>query len=306
MTVKFHRLAVSAAAIAAALLVGAPPAAAWGGLGHRTVAAVAMALIPDKAAKMNAILAQLEKDNDFVDAASYPDEYIRDHDPGHTYNPWHFADLPDDPAASFNCGGNCLFDELQANLQIVAQNHGDKADAVAIAWVLHLVGDLHQPLHMDERLRGGNGFQATYRDGTTCNKSNLHAIWDDCLVEEAAQGQSATAFAATLLNGVKSYQGRPEIDHAGSQPWLAWGQESHQLALTAAFDHLQQGQAVGDDYIAGKDGAENVVKQQLLKGGIRLAYLLDKYFPDTAAAQNQPPPKKPHRKRKHHHATNGG
>ena len=47
-------------------------ASAWGGRGHRTVAAIAMALIPEKAARLNAILGQLETDNNFIDAASYP------------------------------------------------------------------------------------------------------------------------------------------------------------------------------------------------------------------------------------------
>jgi hypothetical protein len=52
-------------------------ALAWGGRGHRIVAAIAMLLIPEKAAQMNTILGQLERDNNFVDAASYPDEFIR-------------------------------------------------------------------------------------------------------------------------------------------------------------------------------------------------------------------------------------
>src|SRR6266567_5490840 len=80
---------------------------AWGGLGHRTVAAIAMSLIPDKAAQMNTILRKLEKDNNFVDAASYSDEFIRNHDPAHKFNSWHFADLRDD-GQPFDCG-ECLF-----------------------------------------------------------------------------------------------------------------------------------------------------------------------------------------------------
>jgi hypothetical protein len=63
-------------------LSGAPGAAlAWGGHGHLTVAAIAMNLISEKAARMSEILAQLEIDNNFIDAASYPDEFIREHDP---------------------------------------------------------------------------------------------------------------------------------------------------------------------------------------------------------------------------------
>jgi len=100
-----------------------------------------MQLIPGKAEQMNLLLKQLETDGNFVDAASYPDEYVRDHDPDHTYNPWHFADLPEDNSA-FVCG-NCLFKALPDNLAIIRANHRDKEEAVAIAWVIHLVGDLH-------------------------------------------------------------------------------------------------------------------------------------------------------------------
>jgi hypothetical protein len=89
-------MAMALRLLAALLLVCAstPSTLAWGDLGHRTVAAIAMLLIPEKAAKMNVILAQLEMDGDFVDAASYPDEFIRDDDPRHKFNSWHYADLP--------------------------------------------------------------------------------------------------------------------------------------------------------------------------------------------------------------------
>src|SRR4051812_27720406 len=85
---------------------------AWGGRGHRIVAAIAAQLIADKAARLDAIVQQLEKDNNFVDAASYPDEFIRDHDPARQFNPWHFADLPDG-GGQFDCTAqNCLFNAL--------------------------------------------------------------------------------------------------------------------------------------------------------------------------------------------------
>ena len=181
--------------VAALLLLCGPSAEAlaWGGLGHRTVAAIAVQLLPPaKVQTMNKLLAQLELDSDFVDAASYPDEWIRDHDPGHKFSPWHYADLPDD-GTPFVCG-ECLFKALPAELAIVRQGGGGKSEAVAIAWVEHLVGDLHQPLHMDGRDRGGNDFTALYRGHKTCPswsftaakmervKVELHSVWDDCLV----------------------------------------------------------------------------------------------------------------------------
>jgi S1/P1 Nuclease len=211
------------------ILCGAPGAAlACGGHGHRTVAAIAMSLIPEKAARMSAILTQLETDDNFIDAASYPDEFIRDHDLERKFSPWHFSDLrtlgtlneplPEDtipPLAGsideidalnlppvlrddgrpFVCG-ECLFKALQDNIAIIRAGRKDKSEPVAIAWVLHLVGDLHQPLHMAERLRGGNDFHVTYRGKAECKnfqghdtRVELHSAWDDCLVDELANGR---------------------------------------------------------------------------------------------------------------------
>src|SRR5215467_5931640 len=109
-------------------------ALAWGGRGHRIVAAIAMLLISEKAAQMNTILGQLEKDNNFVDAASYPDEFIRSET--HTFDTWHFADLPDG-GQTFVCG-ECLFKALSENLVIIKSGKKDKSGAVAIAWVIRL------------------------------------------------------------------------------------------------------------------------------------------------------------------------
>jgi hypothetical protein len=271
-------------AIALVLCATSSSAFAWGGLGHRTVAAIAMLLIPEKAAKMDAILAQLEMDGNFVDAASYPDEFIQDHDPGHKFNSWHDAGLPDD-GTPFVCG-ECLFKALPAELAIMRQGGGGKAEAVAIAWVENLVGDLHQPLRMDARLRGGSLFHVSYRGIKACDeftkkdpKFNLQKVWDDCLVEELAAGRDPKTLAKDLLGDIKTYKGRPEIGHASRRPWLAWGTESHALAVSVAFDHLQEGADLQDAYILGDgNGALSVVRHQLLLAGIRLAFLLDQNF----------------------------
>ena len=261
-------------------------ALAWGGRGHRVVAAVAMLLIPEtKVAKINAVLRKLEKDNNFIDAASYPDEFIRNHDPKHKFNPWHFADLPDD-GSQFDCAAqHCLFDALSSNLAIVRQGENNKRTAVAIAWVLHLVGDLHQPLHMSGRLRGGNDFHVTYRGKTECpafsgkpTHVELHSVWDDCLVEELAGEVNPKDFAQQLLGDIRTYKDRPEIALAGAAPWLSWGDQSHSLANSVAFDSLQDGADLEDPYIKGHGKALDVVRKQLLIAGIRLAFLLDQNF----------------------------
>ena len=166
------------------------------------------------------------------------------------------------------------------------QGGGGKAEAEAIAWVEDLVGDLHQPLRMDARLRGGSLFHVSYRGIKACDdftkkdpKFNLLKVWDDCLVEELAAGRDPKTLAKDLLGDIKTYKGRPELGHASRHPWLAWGTESHALAVSVAFDHLQEGADLEDAYILGDgNGALSIVRHQLLLAGIRLAFLLDQNF----------------------------
>jgi hypothetical protein len=261
-------------------------ALAWGAVGHRTVAAVAAQLLPaGKVQQMNVLLGQLEKDNNFIDAASYPDEYLRG--VSKQWNDWHFADLPDD-GGPFSCANDCLFDQLSDNLAVLRQGKHDKAEAVALAWVIHLVGDLHQPLHMTGNLRGGNGFTVTYRGQAGCpapphpKPFNLHASWDDCLVEELAMGRSAQQLGHDLLSdaGVTSYAGSPYIvaAHKGKwcpDLWCSWGDDSHDLANQVAFGTLKPNADLEDLYI---NGALPTVRDQLVKAGVRLAFLLDQNF----------------------------
>lgn len=277
-------IAAGTLALALAANIAQPrDALAWGGHGHRTVAAIAMSLIPEKAARMSEILAQLEMDDNFIDAASYPDEFIREHDPAGRFSPWHFSDLRDD-GQPFVCG-ECLFKALPENLATIRADRKDKSEAVAIAWVIHLVGDLHQPLHMAERLRGGNDFHVKYRGKADCKnfqghetKVELHSAWDDCLVEELAHGRDPKTLARDLLGDITTFRGRPEIKPANNEPWLTWGNDSHVLSNSVAFDSLVEEADLEDGYIKGKDKALDVVQRQLLTAGIRLAFLLDQNF----------------------------
>lgn len=276
---KMWRLA---AATLLACLALPSVALAWGGHGHRAVAAIAARLLPaDRYQRMNAVMAKLEKDKNFIDGASYPDEYVRSVDP--SKDPWHFADLPDG-AATFHCG-QCLFYALDRNLAIIRQGNHDYKEAVALAWVIHLVGDMHQPLHMTGRDGGGNGFAVTYRHGQGAQcKPKLHAVWDNCLVDEAANGMTPKQLADSLVGPLTTYQGRSEIGPLGTTfsplatPWLAWGRNIHVISNDVAYGHLSANDDLGDGYIVGQGKALETAKRQMLVAGIRLAYLLDQNF----------------------------
>lgn len=152
------------AVLALALTGFSSEALAWGADGHRAVAAIALKLLPpDKARAADNLLSNSDVDRGFVNAASYADEVIRERDHRGVFSPWHFVDWPPDAAAysdSF-CTPDCIVNELPEQIEAMRTSTNTEAKALAMSWVIHLMGDLHQPMHVNrsrgprrERLQG--------------------------------------------------------------------------------------------------------------------------------------------------------
>jgi len=114
------------AVLALALTSFSSQAMAWGADGHRTVAAIALKLLPpDKAQAADSLLNNSDVGRGFVDAASYADEVIRERDHRGVFSPWHFVDWPADAAAysdSF-CSPDCIVNERRT--AISSQSFGN-------------------------------------------------------------------------------------------------------------------------------------------------------------------------------------
>jgi nuclease S1 len=273
------------AALSLSVLAVAPhQAVAWGGDGHRTVAAIAFKLLPPaKAAALDRLLQGSDIREDFVDAASYPDEVIRNQDHSGHFSPWHYVNWPDN-APDYSpsvCTPDCIMQELPKQIDLLRTTSDLQAKALALSWVIHLVGDLHQPLHIADRGdRGGNEFKVRYRNRATCHggtsekhpvKVELHSVWDTCLVVEIESGATPSDFADALRGSLTTYRGHS----AATGDVMQWAKESHDLAGTTAYDGLSNGDDLEDDYIS---KASPVVQNQLLRAGVRLAKVLDENF----------------------------
>jgi hypothetical protein len=259
-------------------------AVAWGGDGHRTVAAIAGKLLPPaKAAALDRLLQGSDIREDFIDAASYPDEVIRNQDHSGHFSPWHYVDWPDNAAdyPSSVCMPDCIIQELPKQIELL-KSSDLQAKALALSWVIHLVGDLHQPLHVTERNgdRGGNEFKVRYRDRATCHggasekrpvKVELHSVWDTCIVVELESGATPLEYADALRGSLTTYKGHS----AATGDFMQWAKESHDLAVSTAYDGLKSGDDLEDSYIS---RASPVVQKQLLRAGVRLAKILDENF----------------------------
>ena len=175
------------------------PALAWGKTGHRVIAAIADEQLSGLArANIREILGGAES---LDEAANWPDEMRSA--PGTfwqtTATPWHYVTLNGIIYDHAPSEGDALeaLGRFRATLQDPNASLADKQ--LALRFIVHLVGDLHQPLHVGKCCdRGGNDVKVKWfgRD------LNLHAVWDSALVDE--QQYSFTEYAAKLQRHTSS------------------------------------------------------------------------------------------------------
>ena len=295
---RAHAVLVCAAASFAG--AGLPlPAAAWGNEGHEIIATIAYArLLPAVRKRVDKILA-MDKDTltapGFASRATWADRY-RDSDRGTTQvhylqtRAWHFVDIeidggslgaacPADPpivTASSGPAADCVVNKIG---QFFAELADSKTPAVekrlALKFLLHFVGDVHQPLHAsDHRDAGGNDVAILYPGIRTA--SNLHAYWDTRLVR--LLGADPRAVGATIAGTIAPADA---ASWASLSPAL-WAIESNEEARNTAYQLGDQ--AIGTDS-KGLEVIElspsydaralPVVRQQLAKAGVRLADTLN-------------------------------
>jgi hypothetical protein len=243
-------------ALALSINLAHPRAAvAWGDEGHQVVALVAQSFLdPDVRKKVTALLAA-DTDpltpHDIANAATWADKY-RDANIDNSRQrtrQWHFVDIeldapnfdeacfnhpsiPSGTPASNGPAGDCVADKVQEFAGELADPSTDlEEQVVALKFLLHFVGDLHQPLHdSDDRDRGGNDKRvsaAGFRAG------NLHHYWDTEFVDQL--GPDAKTIASDLIGHITTDQ---------LMQWQAgdvadWAQESFRIAMSDAMVNCQ-------------------------------------------------------------------
>jgi hypothetical protein len=290
-----RRAGLAAAACCGLLL--SPPAHAFGDEGHRIVALIAEHdLTPAVRRRVFAMLAAddsgLASGHDIASEATWADRY-RDSDRNTTRTRfeqtrrWHFVDveidtpnldaacfehppLPHGVAASDEPADACVVDKIaQFEHELAAPATSQAERLRALQFVLHLVGDLHQPLHAsDDHDLGGNGklVRALGRPA-----ASLHHHWDTEFV--VALGADPAGVAHRLIAGITPQQRR-----RWSTGTLAdWAGDSFAVGSGFAYAELaapQQGvRPLSAAYVK---GATRLVARQLSKAGVRLAALLNR------------------------------
>lgn len=273
---------------------------AWNGAGHRLIAVMAwqhmqpatrewvssqLARHPD-AARWQEKGRQSGRENAAVDlfaeAATWPDDIRQDprfHDEtGERATPpvpglpetarrkrWHYVDL--DAQGRVVAGElDTRILDLTARLRSTAENTPESLILPwALPWLVHLVGDVHQPLHVGKHGdEGGNLYEVEFENRPRKPFGNLHQFWDDLPGPSGLRGQRLHEKAAWLLANYP----RPRPSAAAS-----WRDETHQL-LAQAYP-TRQGSLLPLIDPAFTTASRQLAEQQLVKAGWRLAALLD-------------------------------
>jgi nuclease S1 len=283
--------------VLAALLCAAPldEAGSWGQEGHSIVAEIAQRrLTPEALREVDRLLASdlnLPKHShvSLSSIASWADDYRSDQGHIETYN-WHFVDIPYDrdtydplrDCSKDPVKGDCVINALARLVpELTDCWKKDTERAMALKFIVHFIGDLHQPLHATTRVNpdtdkddlGGNLIQVTFFGQVT----NLHHVWDSDLILHKVYdwGEYVRRLETEWLPGkdIPALQGGDTV---------SWAQDAHHVAQIVAYG-FSPDHALGQDYY---NAAIPMVDQQLALGGLRLARVLNEAFqPDKVCPE---------------------
>lgn len=273
-----HTHRVKAGIIAIGLLT-ASTALGWGSDGHRITAQIAVQrLSPQAKAAIDSMLGG----KSLPEVANWADEIKSDR----SYDwakPLHYANVAAG-ATQFDLQRDCpeAGCVVSAIVKYTAILRDEKASTEArieaLKFLVHFVGDIHQPLHVARaRDKGGNDIKVEF----FYDRTNLHTVWDTLLIRRARKRW--TNYARELSEAITQEQAdrwRKVTDVS------AWATETYQLALNYAYKVPKEGQ-IGKEYF---DRCIPIVNEQLSVAGVRLAALLNSCLaaPTSAPAASAP------------------
>ncbi len=237
-------------------LAGSTGSWAWGTDGHRLIAEYANSrLSPAARTQVDRLLA-LEPGATLASVSTRADEVRSPTTAG-----WHYVNFPRDADCRYDgdrmcIQGNCVVGAIERQLAVLASDAPDERRFLALKYVLHFVGDVHQPLHAgfaDDR--GGNSHQLqAFGRGT-----NLHALWDTAMLQQWPGG-----FVA-----LKEAMERVPLMTGSSDPRV-WAEASCRIVAATGF--YPERRTLDDSYFAQWQAP---LVQQLATAGQRIVEVLN-------------------------------
>ncbi|WP_282135637.1 S1/P1 nuclease [Seonamhaeicola maritimus] len=235
----------------------------WGSTGHRVVGEIATKYLKPKTKR--AIKKLLGRES-LALVSTFADEIKSDRRYNEFYS-WHFINMPldakYDPAKRHPDGD--LVSGIEQCINIIkSETSSDEDKAFYLRMLIHLVGDLHQPMHVGlEEDKGGNDFKVQwfYED------SNLHRVWDTEMIDTYGMTYTELADNARFISkkDIKELQKGTVID---------WVNETHELTKIV-YGSIKKGDNLRYSY---SYNHFDTVRSQLQIAGIRLAKVLNDLF----------------------------
>lgn len=213
---------------------------------------------------------------------------------------WHFADievnggtlrdacfgfpkLPAGTPASAGPAKNCHVDKINEALAELKSPAVDAAEQLlALKYVLHFIGDLHQPLHSaDDKDSGGN---AKTVSAAALGTGNLHAFWDSQFV--ASHGTNAATVASALTGTITRARFRTWYRGTSAD----WAEEAWAVAVSTSYGRLPKPDLKGQYILTAAyvSAAKLAVGTQLARAGVRLAFALNQALDPGGTVPNIP------------------
>lgn len=236
----------------------------WGADGHSAIGTLALAQLDEDARSELAGFVNLKDEQAMVDACNWPD-VIRETEEGAATAPQHYINIPRgdfDYQQSRDCpDGLCATEAIKRYAAEMADREADNEQRwQAFAWLCHVVGDLHQPMHAgfaDDR--GGNDFEIVFKG----EQMNLHGFWDAELIHQYAGNWYA------LLGILGQSMTVPEYSDWSEHTVDDWTNESHQLARHTAYPKNPE---IDDAF---QQQCWDLAQQRMNLAGSRLAWIIN-------------------------------
>jgi hypothetical protein len=283
-------------------LLMAAPAWSWGFTGHRIIALIAeQRLSPPVRERVRKLL--MDGKYSLADISVCADR-LRDTDRKRpedemcrwvagavpsTNEKWHYIQIPVPPPktlAAFCPQGDCVTAKITSFADTLRASKDPAEQRQALLFLVHLVADVHQPLHAVDRScdKGGTSERVNFFvDGKKHADVNLHHVWDTDELELLMTDYNVTdehAIAEALIASISTAQAESWVAATAEQ--MAW--ESYRIAITTVYPAVPYQDFCGAKEAASietdlslsyeKDGSK-VVQKQLMKAGVRLAAMLE-------------------------------
>ena len=247
-------------------IFGSFPLFGWGPEGHDLVARLAAAhLTPAAAAQVREILGP---DVTLASISSWADQVRNTR---RETGPWHYVDIPvDKPHLDLarDCAkGDCVVAKIEDFRRVLADRTAQPLQRKeALMFLVHFIGDMHQPLHCsDHHDRGGNEVRLDFFGRNT----NLHSVWDSGLMGRmSSENELFAAWSKDLSNGRARKWGKGTVRD--------WAEQSHKAAVKVVYGKLQK-LPTGQFQVTGEyeKQADPLIQQQIERAGARLAATLN-------------------------------